>query len=130
VCKVGGLVDWQTRNAARAKSASGVARFEYEIAASDDGFRILSESGSDVKRPRHASACLKMPPSGLSASVSETRRQAARCLQLAHKTSAAKQKSALLARAQAWKQRAEVQEQFERRVAERWGQQAALRRTE
>ena len=55
VCKVGGLTDWQTRSAPRATSASGTARFEYEVTLSgDDAFSILSEGSSVVKRDRQA----------------------------------------------------------------------------
>ena len=54
VCKVGGMTDWQTRSAPRATSASGTARFEYEVALSGDAFSILSEDSSVVKRARQA----------------------------------------------------------------------------
>lgn len=49
-CKVSGLMDWQRRNAARTASASGVARFEYELAVARGGaFSILSETSAVVK---------------------------------------------------------------------------------
>src|SRR5262245_18226769 len=57
VCRVGGIVDWQTRSAARAASASGTARFEYEVALARGAFRILIESLSDLKRLRQAASC-------------------------------------------------------------------------
>src|SRR6185436_19061654 len=44
VCKVGGVVDWQTRSAARAMSLSGTSRFEFEVAFARGAFRILGES--------------------------------------------------------------------------------------
>src|ERR1700704_5251334 len=57
VCKVGGLVDWQTRNIARAMSFSGTSRFEFEVAFARGSFRILSESSTELKRPRQAASC-------------------------------------------------------------------------
>jgi hypothetical protein len=50
VCKVGGIVSWQTRNDARAASARGISQFEYKVALSRGAFRIVSESGSVIKR--------------------------------------------------------------------------------
>ena len=50
VCKVAGLTDWHTSSVARAASASGIARFEYEVTFSGDEFSILSENSSVVKR--------------------------------------------------------------------------------
>jgi curved DNA-binding protein CbpA len=50
VCKVGGITDWQTRSGARAASASGISRFEYEVTLSRGAFSILSETSSTVKR--------------------------------------------------------------------------------
>jgi curved DNA-binding protein CbpA len=52
VCKVSGLIDWQTRSPRRAASASGIARFEYQIIASGDTFSILSEKSSVVRPAR------------------------------------------------------------------------------
>src|SRR5437763_423312 len=52
LCKVRGLMAWQSRNAHRATLAGGISKFEYEITPSDDGFRILSESRSVVERNR------------------------------------------------------------------------------
>jgi hypothetical protein len=50
VCKVGGIVNWQTRNDGRAASASGISQFEYKVALSRGAFRIVSESSSVIKR--------------------------------------------------------------------------------
>jgi hypothetical protein len=50
VCKVGGIVSWQTRNDARTASASGISQFEYKVALSRGAFRIVSESSSVIKR--------------------------------------------------------------------------------
>ena len=50
VCKVRGVMAWQTRNAHHATSAGGISKFEYDLTPSDDGFRILSENRSDVER--------------------------------------------------------------------------------
>jgi hypothetical protein len=52
LCKVRGIMAWQTRNAHHATPAGGISKFEYEITPSDDGFRILSENGSVVDRYR------------------------------------------------------------------------------
>jgi hypothetical protein len=52
VCKVSGLIDWQTRSPRRAASASGIARFEYQIILSGDAFSILSEKSSVVRPTR------------------------------------------------------------------------------
>jgi hypothetical protein len=52
MCSVSGLLDWRARSAARAASASGVAKFEYELAFSDGAFRIISESSSVVRVQR------------------------------------------------------------------------------
>jgi hypothetical protein len=51
-CKVSGLIDWQARSARRAASASGTARFEYQIILSDGAFSILGEKSSVVRPPR------------------------------------------------------------------------------
>jgi curved DNA-binding protein CbpA len=52
VCKVSGLIDWQTRSPRRAASASGIARFEYQIILSGDAFSILSERSSVIRPAR------------------------------------------------------------------------------
>src|SRR5262245_7200460 len=52
VCRVNGLIDWQTRSPRRAASASGVARFEYQIAFSGAAFNIISESSAVVRPQR------------------------------------------------------------------------------
>ena len=52
VCKVSGLIDWQTRSIRRAASASGIAQFEYEIILSGGAFSILSERSSVVRPTR------------------------------------------------------------------------------
>jgi len=123
VCKVDGLMDWQTRNAARTTSASGVARFEYEIVLAGGAFRILSESSSTIKPLRQTSACSRkgLAAGGMTTtSATESHDQAARCLQIAKKTLSSGRKGLLLAQAEAWRQRAEEQERIERQVAERW----------
>lgn len=127
VCKVGGMMDWQTRNAARTTLVTGTARFEYEVALSGGVFRILSENSSDVKPHRQAASCPK--PGSVtgetSMSAGDLQQLAARCLQIAQNTASAKLKRALLAHAQAWKQRAEEQQRIERRTAERLAREAA-----
>jgi hypothetical protein len=50
MCNVRGIMVWQIRNAHRAALAGGISKFDYEITPSDDGFRILSESGAVVER--------------------------------------------------------------------------------
>jgi len=52
VCKVSGLISWQTRSPRRAASASGIARFDYQIIPSGDAFSILSEKSSVVRSAR------------------------------------------------------------------------------
>jgi DnaJ domain len=52
VCKVSGLIDWQTRSPRREASANGIARFEYQIIFSGDAFSILSERSSVVRPTR------------------------------------------------------------------------------
>jgi len=52
VCKVSGLIDWQTRSPRREASANGIARFEYQIVLSRDAFIILSERSSVVRPTR------------------------------------------------------------------------------
>jgi curved DNA-binding protein CbpA len=52
VCKVSGLIDWQTRSPRREASAKGIARFEYQIILSGDAFSILSERSSVVRPTR------------------------------------------------------------------------------
>jgi len=50
VCRVGGTMEWKTRNPARSASASGTSQFEYGIILSGGEFSILSESSTAVKR--------------------------------------------------------------------------------
>jgi DnaJ domain len=52
VCRVSGLIDWQTRSPRRAASASGIVRFEYQIALAGAAFNIISESSSVVRPQR------------------------------------------------------------------------------
>jgi curved DNA-binding protein CbpA len=52
VCRVSGLIDWQTRSPRRAASASGITRFEYQIALAGAAFNIISESSSVVRPQR------------------------------------------------------------------------------
>jgi hypothetical protein len=52
VCRISGLIDWQTRSPRRAASASGIARFEYQVILSGDAFSILSEKSSVVRPTR------------------------------------------------------------------------------
>ena len=52
VCKVSGLLNWQTRSPRRSASASGIARFDYQIILSGDAFSILSEKSSVVRSAR------------------------------------------------------------------------------
>jgi curved DNA-binding protein CbpA len=129
VCKVGGIVDWQARSAPRAALASGTARFEYEVALARGAFRILSESLSDIKRPRQAAFC---STKGGDAAVSsrgirEFHRSAQHCLRMADKTSAAKLKTALLAHAQVLQRTQQEAVQVVTTFAERWMQVAAVR---
>jgi len=126
VCKVGGIVDWQTRSAARDASASGTARFDYEVAVARGTFRILSESLSDLKRPRQAASCSTKGGDTVATSkkIRELHRDAARCLQMAGKTSPARLKTALLAHAQMLQR---VQQETVSSFDERWIQAALLR---
>jgi curved DNA-binding protein CbpA len=52
VCKVNGLIDWQTRSPRRAASASGIARFEYQLALAGAAFNIIGESSAVVRPQR------------------------------------------------------------------------------
>jgi len=129
VCKVGGIVDWQTHSAARGASASGAARFEYEVMLARGTFQILSENLSELKRPRQAASCATRggDTTATSKSIRELHRDAAHCLQVAGKTSSAKLKTALLARAQ-FLQRARQEEATHiiSSFAERWALAAML----
>lgn len=138
VCKVGGIVDWQTRSAPRAASASGTSRFEYEVALSRGTFLILSESSSDVKRPRQAASCSKKDgeTTATSHDIRELHRDVARCVKMAGKTSSAKLKNALLAQAQVLQRtqeqggqapRAQDLAQAQSTFADRWMRAASLR---
>jgi curved DNA-binding protein CbpA len=129
VCRVGGIVDWQTRSAARAASASGTARFEYEVALARGSFRILSESLSDLKRPRQAASCSTKGGDAAvtSRGIRELHRNTQHCLHLANKTSTAKLKTALLAHAQVLQRAQQEATQVVSTFAERWMQAALLR---
>jgi len=129
VCKVGGIVDWQTRSTSRAASASGTARFEYEVALARGAFRILSESLSDLKRPRQATFCSTKGGDAAvtSRGIREFHRSAQHCLRLADKTSSAKLKTALLAHAQVLQRTQQEAVQVVSSFAERWMQVAAVR---
>jgi DnaJ domain len=100
VCKVGGVVDWQTRSAARAMSLSGTSRFEFEVAFARGAFRILGESSTELRRPRQASSCKGTDAKAAARSINDAHRDAAHCLQLASKSSPTTLKAALLAQAQ------------------------------
>jgi hypothetical protein len=135
VCKVGGLVDWQTRNLARAMSVSGTSRFEFEVALARGSFRILSESSTELKRPRQAASCASKgsDKAAMSRTIKDVHRDAAHCLQVASRSSQAKLKAALLAQAQvlqrAQEQRAQAEHtQVANTFAERWTmREASLR---
>jgi curved DNA-binding protein CbpA len=101
VCKVGGIVDWQAHSAARGASASGAARFEYEVALTRGTFQILSENMSELKHPRQATACSTKGDDVATTSwnIIALHRDEARCLHIAGKTSSAKLRTALLAQA-------------------------------
>jgi hypothetical protein len=131
VCKVGGIVDWQTRNVARDMSVSGTSRFEFEVAFARGSFRILSESSTEVKRPRQALSCASegtgtaVSGAGTTRAIKDIHRDAAHCLQVASRSSPIKLKVALLAHAQvlqrAQEQRAEPERiQVASTFAERW----------
>src|SRR5882672_2874925 len=131
VCKVGGLVDWQTRNVARAMSFSGTSRFEFEVAFARGSFRILSESSTELKRPRQAASCTTKgsdkadrSTATMSRTINDAHRDAAHCLQVASRTSPSKLKTALLAQAQvlqrAQEQRAQAEQTLASTFAERW----------
>src|SRR5262249_46891181 len=116
VCKVGGLVDWQTRNDARAMSVTGTSRFEFEVAFARGNFRILSESSTELRRPRQAASCISegsdkaaVASADTSRTVKDVHRDAAHCLQVASRSSPTKLKTALLAKAQVL-QRAQKQQ--------------------
>ena len=129
VCKVDGVVDWQTRSAVRDASASGTARFDYEVALARGTFRILSESLSDLKRPRQAASCSTKGGDSMATSrkIREFYRDAARCLQLAGRTSSARLKTALLAQAQVLRHAPQEQAHVVSSFDERWLQTALLR---
>jgi hypothetical protein len=136
VCKVGGLVDWQTRNIARAMSFSGTSRFEFEVAFARGSFRILSESSTELKRPRQAASCTSKGTDtkarskaanstvAMSRTIKDAHRDAAHCLLVASRTSPSKLKTALLAQAyvlqQAQEQRAQAEQTLANTFAERW----------
>jgi hypothetical protein len=129
VCKVDGLVDWQTRNVVRAMSVSGTSRFEFEVAFARGSFRILSESSTELRRPRQAASCTSKGTdaavkSAMSRTIKDAHRDAAHCLQVASRSSPAKLKAALLAQAQvlqrAQEQRAQAEQTLASTFAERW----------
>ncbi len=131
VCKVGGLVDWQTRNVARAMSFSGTSRFEFEVAFVRGSFRILSESSAEVKRPRQAASCVTRgtgtaatPKATMSRTIKDAHRDAAYCLQVASRTLPSQLKTALMAQAQvlqrAQEQRAQAEQTLASTFADRW----------
>jgi curved DNA-binding protein CbpA len=130
VCKVGGIVDWQTRSAPRGAAAGGAARFEYEVALARSSFQILSENVSELKRPRQAALCATRggDDAATSQGIRELHRNAAHCLQVASKTSPSKLRTALLARAQVL-QRAHHDEETHviSSFAERWALAAMIR---
>jgi len=129
VCKVDGIVDWQTRSATRDASASGTARFDYEVALARGTFRILSESLLDLKRPRQAASCSTKAGDTMATSrkIREFYRDAAHCLQLAGRTSSARLKTALLARAQVLQRAQQEEIQALSSFNDRWFQTAVLR---
>src|SRR5262245_60616438 len=126
VCTVGGLVDWQTRNLARAMSVTGTSRFEFEVAFARGSFRILSESSTEVRRPRQAALCMSKGSDQVAASptIKDAHRDAAHCLQVASRSTTTKLKAALLAQAQvlqrAQEQRAQAEQMLASTFAERW----------
>lgn len=130
VCKVGGVVDWQTRSAARAMSLSGTSRFEFEVAFARGAFRILGESSTDLRRPRQADSCKGTDTQAQARTINDAHRDAAHCLQFASMSSPAKLKAALLAQAQMLQRAQEQQAQPEpaqmaSTFADRWGMRAA-----
>ena len=126
VCTVGGLVDWQTRNLARAMSVSGTSRFEFEVAFARGSFRILSESSTELRRPRQAASCTGKGSDKVTASrtIKDAHRDAAHCLQVASPSSPTKLKTALLAQAhvllRAQEQRAHADQTLASTFADRW----------
>jgi curved DNA-binding protein CbpA len=127
VCKVDGLVDWQTRNLARAASISGTSRFEFEVVFARGSFRILSESSTELRRPRQAAASCTSKGADANATsrtIKDVHRDAAHCLQIAGRSSPASLKTALLAQAQtlqrAQEQRAQAEQILTNTFAERW----------
>jgi hypothetical protein len=131
VCKVGGLVDWQTRNVARAMLVSGTSRFEFEVAFARGSFRILSESSTELRRPRQAASCASegtdtaaISQAARPLTIKEVHRDVAHCLQVAGRTSPVKLKTALLAQAHVLQRAQEQREQAEQTLAstfaERW----------
>ena len=113
VCKVGGVVDWQTRSTARAMSLTGTSRFEFEVAFARGAFRILGESSTELRRPRQASSCKGTDAKAVARSIDDAHRDAAHCLQLASRSSPAKLKTALLAQARVLQRAQEQQAQPE-----------------
>jgi curved DNA-binding protein CbpA len=126
VCTVGGLVDWQTRNAVRAMSVSGTSRFEFEVAFARGSFRILSESSTELRRPRQAASCTSKgtDTKATSRTIKDVHRDAAHCLQVAGRSSPIKLRTALLAQAQvlqrAQEQRAQAEQTLASTFADRW----------
>jgi hypothetical protein len=126
VCTVGGLVDWLTRNAARAMSVSGTSRFEFEVAFARGSFRIQSESSTELRRPRQAASCMSKgsDKAAMSRTIKDAHRDAAHCLQVASRSAPTKLKTALLAQAQvlqrAGEQRAQAEKILASTFAERW----------
>jgi curved DNA-binding protein CbpA len=136
VCRVGGLVDWQTRNVARAMLVTGTSRFEFEVAFARGSFRILSESSTELRRPRQVASCASkgtdakatskaaMSKTAMSRTITDIHRDAAHCLQVASRTSPAKLKTALLAQAhrlqRAQEQRTQAEQTLASTFAERW----------
>jgi hypothetical protein len=133
VCKVGGVVDWQTRSAARAMSLSGTSRFEFEVAFARGAFRILGESSVELRRPRQVSACTNKGTQEVARTIKDAHRDAAHCLQLASKSSPSTLKAALLAQAQVLQRAHEHRAQPEHTqvastFADRWAmREASLR---
>jgi len=126
MCTVGGLVDWQTRNAARAMSVSGTSRFEFEVAFARGSFRIQSESSTELRRPRQAASCMSKGSNkaSMSRTIKDAHRDAAHCLQVASRSAPTRLKTALLAQAQvlqrAQEQRAQAEKILASTFAERW----------
>lgn len=79
LCRVSGVLEWQTRGAARSSGASGATQFEYGTIFSRGAFTILSENNSAVK-PNVSQEARHQRPSAQEPSVQELPNSSAHAL--------------------------------------------------